>query len=94
VEQDRVEHGAEDVVLALIERAVADPHRPGARVSGQVSSVDSVRSRLPSIPYMICSDPSSVGSMSATNSMNSSASQSRLSQCRAWSVKVVSRIQV
>jgi hypothetical protein len=58
------------------------------------SSVDSVRSRLPSIPYMICSDPSSVGSMSATNSMNSSASQSSRSQCRACSVKVVSRIQV
>src|SRR5204863_2674336 len=36
VEQDRVEHGAEDVVLPLIEGAVADPHRPGARVTGEV----------------------------------------------------------
>ena len=36
VEQDRVEHGAEDVVLALVEGAVADPHRAGARVAGEV----------------------------------------------------------
>jgi hypothetical protein len=32
VEQDRVERRAEDVVLALIEGAVADSHRPGPRV--------------------------------------------------------------
>ena len=36
VEQDRVEHGAEDVVLPLVERAVADPHGPCARVAGEV----------------------------------------------------------
>ena len=36
VEQDRVERGAEDVVLALVERAVADPDRAGAGVAGQV----------------------------------------------------------
>ena len=36
VEQDRVEHRAEDVVLALVEGAVADPHRPRARVAGEV----------------------------------------------------------
>ena len=94
VEQDRVEHRAEDVVLALVEGAVADPDRAGARVAREVVPRRSVRSRRPSIPYMICSDPSSVGSRSATNCMNSSASQSRLSQCSACSVKVVSRIQV
>jgi hypothetical protein len=82
VEQDRVEHRAEDVVLALVEGAVADPHGSRARVAGEVVAVDSVRSRRPSIPYMICSEPSSVGSTSATNCMNSSASQSRLSQWR------------
>ena len=36
VEQDRVEHRAEDVVLALVERAVADPDRARARVAGEV----------------------------------------------------------
>ena len=36
VEQDRVERGAEDVVLALVERAVADPYGPCARVAGEV----------------------------------------------------------
>ena len=36
VEQDRVEHRAEDVVLALVEGAVADPHRPRAGVAGEV----------------------------------------------------------
>ena len=36
VEQDRVEHGAEDVVLALVEGAVADPHRARAGVAGEV----------------------------------------------------------
>jgi hypothetical protein len=58
------------------------------------SRVDSVRSRRPSIPYMIWSEPSSVGSRSATNSMNSSASLFRLRTWSAWRVKVVSRIQV
>ena len=94
VQQDRVERGAEHVVLALVERAVADPDRPGPRVAERSSRVDSVRSRRPSIPYMICSAPSALGSRSATNCMNSSASQSRLSQCSAWRVKVESRIQV
>ncbi len=37
---------------------------------------------------MICSAPSEFGSRSATNCMNSSASQSRLSQCSACRVKV------
>ena len=36
VQQDRVEHRAEDVVLALVERAVADPHRPRAGVAGEI----------------------------------------------------------
>ena len=36
VEEDRVEGGAEDVVLALVEGAVADPDRPGAGVPAQV----------------------------------------------------------
>ena len=36
VQQDRVEHRAEDVVLPLVERAVADPHRPRARVAREV----------------------------------------------------------
>ena len=34
--EDRVEHGAEDVVLLLVEGAVADPHRLRARVAGHV----------------------------------------------------------
>ena len=36
VQQERVEGGAEDVVLALIEGAVADPHRAGSGVAAQV----------------------------------------------------------
>ena len=36
VQQDRIEHGAVDVVLALIERAVAEPDRARALVSGQL----------------------------------------------------------
>ena len=36
VEQNRVEHRAEDVVLALVEGAVADSHRAGARIPGEV----------------------------------------------------------
>ena len=34
--EDRVEHRAVDVVLALIEGAVADPHRAGAGVAGEL----------------------------------------------------------
>src|ERR1044072_5540514 len=36
VQQDGAQHGAEDVVLALIERTVADAHRPRAGVAGEV----------------------------------------------------------
>ena len=36
VQEDRVEHGAVDVVLALVERAVADPDRTGAGVPAEV----------------------------------------------------------
>ena len=36
MEQDRVEHSPEDVVLALVEGAVADPHRTRARVAREV----------------------------------------------------------
>ncbi len=45
VQQNRVEHRAEDVVLALVERAVADPHGPRARVPAQV-----VAGRLGQVP--------------------------------------------
>ena len=38
VQQDRVERRAEDVVLALVERTVADTHRTGSGVSGQLVS--------------------------------------------------------
>ena len=36
VQQDRVQRGAVDVVLALVERAVADPHRARAGVAGEL----------------------------------------------------------
>ena len=36
VQQDRVQRGAEDVVLALVEGAVADAHRARAGVAGEV----------------------------------------------------------
>ncbi len=36
VQVDRVQHGTPHVVLALVVRAVADPHRPRALVAGQV----------------------------------------------------------
>ena len=36
VQQDRVESGAEDVVLALVEGAVADAHRARAGVAGEI----------------------------------------------------------
>ena len=36
VQVDRVEQGAPDVVLALVEGAVADPHRAGAAVAAEV----------------------------------------------------------
>ena len=36
VQQDGVQHRAEHVVLALVERPVADPHRSGTGVAGQV----------------------------------------------------------
>ena len=36
VEQDRVQHRAEDVVLPLVEGAVSDPHRPRAGVAGEL----------------------------------------------------------
>ncbi len=45
VEQDRVEHGTEDVVLALVIGAVADPDGVGARVAGEV-----VERRLLEVP--------------------------------------------
>ena len=38
VEEDRVEDGAEHVVLPLVEGAVADPHGPSAGVAGKVVS--------------------------------------------------------
>ena len=36
VQQDRVERRPEDVVLTLVEGSVAEPHRMGARVAGQL----------------------------------------------------------
>ena len=36
VQVDRVQDGAEDVVLALVEGAVADPHRARPRIAGEV----------------------------------------------------------
>ena len=36
VQEDRVERGAEDVVLPLVEGAVADPHRARSCVAGEV----------------------------------------------------------
>jgi hypothetical protein len=36
VQQDRVEHRAVDVVLALVERAVADPNRACPRIPGEI----------------------------------------------------------
>ena len=45
VEQDRVEHGAEDVVLALVEGAVPDPDRARAGVAREV-----VERRLGEVP--------------------------------------------
>src|SRR5687767_10795075 len=38
VEEDGVEYRPEDVVLALVERAVPDPYRVGALVAGQLVS--------------------------------------------------------
>ena len=38
MEQDRVERRSEDVVLALVERAVAEPHRMGAGIAGELVS--------------------------------------------------------
>src|SRR4029450_7140401 len=38
VQQDRVEHGAEDVVLALVEGAIADAHRARALVPGELAA--------------------------------------------------------
>jgi hypothetical protein len=38
VQQDGVQYRAEDVVLTLVERAVPDPYRAGALVSGQLVS--------------------------------------------------------
>ena len=81
VQVDGVEHRAEDVVLALVEGAVADPHGARAFVPLRWSSVDSVEVALPPIPYMICSEPSSLRSRSATYWMKSSASQSSPSAC-------------
>ncbi len=48
VHVDRVEHGAEDVVLALVEGAVADPHRaapPRSRRDGRASTPSDRRGR-------------------------------------------------
>src|SRR5207237_785363 len=49
----------------------------------------SVRSRRPSMPYMIWSAPSSLRSRSAMNCMNSSASQSRFRKWSAWREQAV-----
>jgi len=92
MEQHRIQHGAEHVILTLVERAVPEPNGMRSAYPDNSSRVDSVKSRQPSIPYMTCSAPSSHGSRSATNCMNSSASRSRFSQCSARSVKVESRI--
>jgi hypothetical protein len=46
VEQDRVENGAEDVVLALGKGAVADPHWLRPLVAGQLVAGRSQRRRL------------------------------------------------
>src|SRR5207344_3600043 len=48
VKEDRVEDGAEDVVLALVERPVADPHRPGAGIAGEIVS-NGLRQVAPSV---------------------------------------------
>ena len=94
VQQDRVQDGAEHVVLALVERSVADPHRSGTRVAGQVVA-GGLGQVAPAVdPVHDLQRAVSVGSRSATNCMNSSASQSRFRKCSACNVKVVSRIQV
>ena len=58
VQQDRVQHRPVDVVLALVERAVADPHRGGALVPRQLltgglaqvpSPVDAVHDLQPTV---------------------------------------------
>jgi len=77
MEEERIEDGPVDVVLPLVDAPfpILTGRAPAYPVSS--SRVDSVRSRRPSIPYMIWSEPSSFGSTSATNCMNSSASHSR-----------------
>jgi hypothetical protein len=92
MEQHRVEHGAEHVILTLVEGAVPDRTGGAPAYADSSSRIDSVKWRRPSMPYMTCSAPSADGSRSATNCMNSSASQSRFSQCSARSVNVESRI--
>jgi hypothetical protein len=94
VEQDRVEHGAEHVVLALVESAVPDPDRPRAGVSREV-----VERRFGEVPPPV--DPvhdlhrAVFGRIDVGDEFHELVGpQSRLSQWSACSVKVVSRIQV
>jgi hypothetical protein len=46
MQEDRVQDGAVDVVLALVEGSVADPYRLGAVVAGQVVDRLSVNGAL------------------------------------------------
>src|SRR3954465_8054964 len=59
VQQNRVQDSAEYVVLALVEGAVANGPGVALAYPDRSSRVDSVRSRRPSIPYMIWRAPSS-----------------------------------
>ena len=94
VQEDRVEHGAEHVVLPLIEGTVADTNRTRTGVAAEVvqgrlgevaPAVDAVHDLQRAVVVRL---------RSAMNCMNSSASQSRFNQCRACRVNVESRIQV
>src|SRR5215207_9225338 len=58
VQQDRIQHSAKHVILALVERAVADSHWPSSRIARQVLAgrlaqvappVDSVHDLQPTI---------------------------------------------
>ena len=78
VDVDRVEHRAPDVVLALVEGAVADRApggRPRSRGGGRASAPSARFS--PSTPYMICRSSRSRSATSAMKQKKSFASQSK-----------------
>ena len=99
VRADRVEQHPPHVVLVLVERAVADAHRPRVAVAGEVvervlGEVGLAADAVHDLQVRARPPPSPAASVSSMNAKYSNASHSKPRSCSARSMNAVSRIHV